>query len=229
MRSPWPPGAAAPTSVDQRVAQRLLVSALVTAAIVLLVLDVVPLALRGSPLVAREVLALVLVPMVLACWVAAVLGYRLVEIDATLRRSLLQLVLAALVGAVFLAAANAVNLAAGTSVRSMVTGGVVALVLLPAALLLRRTASRLVYGDRAFPYRVVSELRRLEPTTAPENALDETLTMLSRSLGLDYARSSRPGRRRRTGSPSSSASAAASRPPSTSRWPARRWAGSRWR
>ena len=77
-------------SVDQRVAHRLLVSALLTAAVVLLVLDVVPIALRGSPLVAREVLALVLVPVVLACWVAAVLGYRLVEIDATLRRSLVQ-------------------------------------------------------------------------------------------------------------------------------------------
>ena len=174
-------------SVDQRVAHRLLVSALLTAAVILLVLDVVPIALQGTPLVAREVLALVLVPVVLACWVAAVLGYRLVEIDATLRRSLVQLVLAALVGAVFLAAANAVNLAAGTSVRSMVTGGVVALVLLPAALLLRRTASRLVYGDRAFPYRVVSELRRVEPTTAPENVLDEMLSTLSRSLGLDYA------------------------------------------
>ncbi len=175
-------------SVDQRVAHRLLVSALLAAAVILLVLDVVPIALQGSPLVAREVLALVLVPVVLACWVAAVLGYRLVEIDTTLRRSLVQLVLAALVGAVFLAAANAVNMAAGTSVRSMVTGGVVALVLLPAALLLRRTASRLVYGDRAFPYRVVSELRRLEPTTAPENVLDEMLTTLSRSLDLDYAR-----------------------------------------
>ena len=92
-------------SVDQRVAHRLLVSALLTAAGILLVLDVVPIALQGSPLVAREVLALVLVPVVLACWVAAVLGYRLVEIDATLRRSLIQLVLAALVGAVFLAAA----------------------------------------------------------------------------------------------------------------------------
>jgi signal transduction histidine kinase len=175
-------------SVDERVAHRLMVSALLSVAVILLVLDVVPVLLQGSPLVAREVLALVLVPVVLACWVAAVLGYRLVEIDATLRRSLVQLVLAALVGAVFLAVANAVKIAAGTSVRSMVTGGVVALVLLPAVLLLRRTASRLVYGDRAFPYRVVSELRHVEPTTAPENVLDEMLTTLSRSLGLGYAR-----------------------------------------
>jgi signal transduction histidine kinase len=44
-----------------------------------------------------------------------------------------------------------------------------------------------VYGDRAFPYRVVSELRRLEPAVAPEQALQETLTVLSRSLRLSYA------------------------------------------
>ena len=94
----WPPGAVAPTPStsgwptgcwSRRCSRR---------PSILLVLDVVPIALRGSPLVGREVLALVLVPVVLACWVAAVLGYRLVEIDATLRRSLLQLVLAALVG-----------------------------------------------------------------------------------------------------------------------------------
>jgi two-component system, NarL family, sensor kinase len=175
-------------SIDERMALRLLVSALLTALVVLVVLDVVPLAVRGSPLVAREVLFVVLVPVVLACWVAAVAGYRLAELDATLRRYLFQLVLASLIGAVFLVAANAVNLAAGTSVRSMVTGGIVALALLPAALLLRRATTRLLYGDRAFPYRVVSELRRLEPTTGAEQLLDEVLSTLSRRLNLAYAR-----------------------------------------
>src|SRR4051794_31038035 len=140
-------------SVDERVALRLLVSALLTALVVIVVLDVVPRALRGSPLVTHEVLLVVLVPVVLACWVAAVVGYRLAELDATLRRSLLQLVLASLLGAVFLAAANALNLAAGASVRPMGTGAIVALALLAAALLLRRAVSRLLYGDRAFPYR----------------------------------------------------------------------------
>jgi signal transduction histidine kinase len=130
----------------------------------------------------------VLVPVVLVCWVAAVVGYRLAELDATLRRSLLQLVLASVVGAVFLVAANAVKRAAGTSVRSMVTGGVVALALLPAVLLLRRAASRLMYGDRAFPYRVVSELRHLEPATGAEQLLDQALSTLSRRLNLAYAR-----------------------------------------
>jgi len=47
--------------------------------------------------------------------------------------------------------------------------------------------SRVLYGDRAFPGRVVSELRRLEPTTAPESALEDVLELLSRSLRLSFA------------------------------------------
>ena len=69
----------------------------------------------------------------------------------------------------------------------MVTGAVVVLMLLPAALFLRRIMSRWVYGDRASPGRVVAQLRRLTPATAPEEALEETLAMLSRSLRLSYA------------------------------------------
>jgi signal transduction histidine kinase len=175
-------------SIDERLAFRLLFSAVLSALVVVLVLDVAPLALRGSPLVARDVLALVLVPLVLACWVAALVRYRVVELDATLRRTLLQLVLASLFAVVFLAVASVVHLATGTSVRSMVTGGIVALALLPAALLSRRAASRLMYGDRAFPYRVVSELRHLEPGISPQQVLDEVLSTLSRRLHLAYAR-----------------------------------------
>jgi signal transduction histidine kinase len=170
------------------VAFRLLLSAVLSAVFVVLVLDLAPLALRGSPLVARDVLALVLVPLVLACWVAALVRYRVVELDATLRRALLQLVLASLFAVVFLAAASAVGLVTGTSVRSMVSGGIIALALLPAALLSRRTASRLLYGDRAFPYRVVSELRQVEPGISPEQGLEEVLSTLSRRLHLAYVR-----------------------------------------
>ncbi|HET6939649.1 MAG TPA: sensor histidine kinase, partial [Nocardioides sp.] len=175
-------------SIEERVAFRLLLSAVLSALVVVLVLDVVPLALRGSPLVPRDVLALVLVPLVLACWVAALVRYRVVELDATLRRSLLQLVLASLFGVVFLLAASAVNLVNGTSVRSMVAGGIIALAIVPAALLSRRAASRLLYGDRAFPYRVVSELRHVEPGISPGQVLDEVLSTLSRRLHLAYVR-----------------------------------------
>jgi two-component system NarL family sensor kinase len=92
------------------------------------------------------------------------------------------------VGAGFLVGGNPLKHAAGTSVRSMVTGGIVALALLPAVLLLRRAATRLLYGDRAFPYRVVSELRHLEPATGGERVLDQVLSTLSRRLNLAYAR-----------------------------------------
>jgi len=175
-------------SVEERVAYRLLLVAVLSALVVVLVLDVVPLALRGSPLVPRDVLALVLVPLVLACWVAALVRYRVVELDATLRRSLLHLVLASLFGVAFLVAASAVNLLNGTSVRSIAAGGIIALALLPAALLSRRAASRMLYGDRAFPYRVVSELRHVEPGASPAQVLDEVLSTLSRRLHLAYAR-----------------------------------------
>ena len=44
-----------------------------------------------------------------------------------------------------------------------------------------------VYGDRDFPYRVVSDLRRLDPAAPPEDALRETLEVLARSLRLSFA------------------------------------------
>ena len=83
---------------QDRLAERLLVLAVLIAVMLALLLDTAPTILRGEPLVPWELLALVLVPMVLACWVAAVLGYRLSELDATLLRSVLQGAIAALSG-----------------------------------------------------------------------------------------------------------------------------------
>jgi hypothetical protein len=170
-----------------RVALRLVVVAALVAALLAGVLHVAPMLLRGEPLVPWPLLALLLVPLVLVCWVAAVLEYRLLEIDAVLRRSLLQLVIATLLGALFLAGVGAASVTSSASVASMVTGGIVVLILLPLALLLRRTVGRLAYGARADPDRVVSRLRRLDPATGPEDALRETLELLSRSFGLSYA------------------------------------------
>ena len=216
-------------SVEERLAVRLLVLAALGSVLVMATLDWVPTLLRGSPLLPREVVVLAVVPVVLACWVAAVLAWRLVEIDATLRRSLVQGVIAAAVGGVFVAVASGVNLASGTSVAALVTGGVVALALLPIAVLLRRVAIRAVYGDRAFPNRVVSELRRLEPATAPESALQEALGLLSRSLRLSYAAVETAGPRARRRGGSRSGTPAAGRRPWSWRWPARRWGRWRWR
>jgi len=174
-----------PTRED-RTAIRLVALALGAASVVWVIVGELPRRVNGHPLVPWSVQALVLVPTVIACLTAAMLHYRLHEIDSAARRSLIQLIVASLIGAVFLAAVGAVDLAADTSYASMVLGGVVALILLPLAFGLRRAVSGLVYGDRAFPYRVVSELRRLDPVTAPGDVLHEMLTMLGRSLRLSY-------------------------------------------
>ena len=121
------------------------------------------------------------------CLVAAVLRYRLQEIDGVLRRSLLQVVVVALIATLFLAVAAAVDLATGNSFSAVVAGGLVALALVPLALLLRRVFSQFVYGDRDFPYQVVSELRRLDQRTTPAEALHDMLTLLARRLRLSYA------------------------------------------
>jgi two-component system NarL family sensor kinase len=172
---------------EDRVAIRLVLLGLATALVVRVLLVDLPQRLAGQQLVPSLVLALLLTPTVLACLVMAVLRFRLAEVDAVLRRALLQLLVATCVGTLFLAAVGTVNLATETSVESMLAGGVIALMLLPLALGLRRFVSRVVYGDREFPYRVVSQLRQLEPRTTPEDALAEMLSVLCRSLRLSFA------------------------------------------
>jgi signal transduction histidine kinase len=172
---------------DDRLALRLVLLAVAGAVGVRLLLGDLPERLAGQALVPWHVQALLLAPAVLACVVTAILRYRLDEIEATVRRALVQALVATLVGTVFLAAVAAVNLASDTSFQAMVAGGVVALLLLPVAVGLNRLLRRVVYGDREFPHRVVSELRQLDPLTAPAEALQETLTLLARRLRLSYA------------------------------------------
>ena len=172
---------------EDRIAVRLLLWVVATAVVVRLLLHELPEQASGRPLLDGGVLALVLSPLLLAGLVLAMLRVRLNEIDAALRRSLVQLVVVALVGAVFLAASGVVGRASATSFGSMVAGGVVALLLVPVALAVRRAVVTVVYGDRDFPYRVVSDLRRLDPAAPPEDALRETLEVLARSLRLSFA------------------------------------------
>ena len=176
----------APTR-DDRLAARLVLLALVGGLTVRLLLIDVPRRITDDPVVPWEVMALLLAPAVLTCLVVAMLRYRLDEIEPTVRRTLVQAMVAALVGGVFVAVAGAVNLASDTSFEAMVAGGVVALLLLPLAVGLNRWIRRLVYGERASAHQVVAELRRLDPLTAPTDALRETLALLARRLQLSWA------------------------------------------
>ena len=169
-------------------------------ALLVTVLHVVPELLRGEPLVPWRLLGVVVLPLLAACWVVAVQGSRLVELDVLVRCSLVQLVLVTLLGGLFLLAVGAASLTAGASVRSVATGALVVLLLLPVAVVMRRAVSRVAYGERADPDRVVSRLRRLDSAAGPEEVVRETLALLRRSFSLvvHRDRGARP-RGRRTG------------------------------
>ena len=171
---------------EDRVAIRLVLLGVATAVAIRVLLGDLPQHVTGQPLVPWYVLALLLTPTVLACLVTAMLRYRLDDIEPScagtgpgswspLRRR-------RLLGAVGRSTwprrpRSSPCSSAAWSLSS----------LLPLAFGLRRFVSGVVYGDREFPYRVVSELRRLDPLTAPEDALQETLTVLARRLRLSYA------------------------------------------
>lgn len=169
-----------------RIALRLLTAVAMATALLVTVLHVVPELLRGEPLVPWRLLGVVVLPLLAACWVVAVQGSRLVELDVLVRRSLVQLVLVTLLGGLFLLAVGAASLTAGASVRSVATGALVVLLLLPVAVVMRRAVSRVAYGERADPDRVVSRLRRLDSAAGPEEAVRETLALLRRSFSLSY-------------------------------------------
>jgi signal transduction histidine kinase len=173
--------------VQDRLAVRLVVLALTGGVVVRLLLVDLPSRLGDAALVPWAMLGPPLVAAVLACVVVALLRYRLDDIEPTVRRALVQALVATIVGIAFVAVAGAVNLASEASFEAMVAGGVVAVLLLPVAVALQRAVRRLLYGDRAFPGRVVSDLRQLDPMTAPAEALEETLRLLARGLRLSYA------------------------------------------
>jgi two-component system NarL family sensor kinase len=172
---------------EDRVALRLVLLAWAGALGAGLFLNWLPDVLTGRPLVPGGLLVVLLAPTLLACLLAAVLRYRLEDVEATVRRSLLQAVVAAAVGSLFLAAVGPLNLTSEASVQPMLAGGAVALLLVPLAFALWRGLRLIVYGDREFPYRVVSELRRLDPLTSPDDVLQEMLVLLARRLRLSFA------------------------------------------
>ncbi len=170
-----------------RIALRLVLLALGGGLSLWLLLGVVPQQIAGDPLLPWTLLTVTVTLVVLGCLVSAALRYRLAEVEASVRRALVQALVATLVGGAFLFLVAGVNVASGTSMESMVAGGVVALLLLPLAIALQRTIRHLVYGPRDFPARLVAELRQSDPGTAPEEALRETLELLARRLRLAHA------------------------------------------
>ena len=112
----------------------------------------------------------------------AIFRHRLFDIDIVISRALVYGALAAFITAVYVVIAVGLGslIGAGPNVwLSLVATAVVAVGFQPARERVQRVANRLVYGDRATPYQVLS---RFSQRVAESHAVDEVLGQMARAL-----------------------------------------------
>ncbi len=151
---------------------------------------VIPLAVGmdivGVPYVA-ETLGAIAIPVTMT---AAILKYRLYDIDLFLNRSLVYAILTLFVVgsyAVVVTALGAVLSEQADWAPSIIATAVVALAFQPLRQWIQHRANRLLYGDRDDPYAVLSQLgRRLEQTVDPATVLSSVVEALAEALQLPY-------------------------------------------
>jgi signal transduction histidine kinase len=121
----------------------------------------------------------------------AVLRYRLYDIDFVIRKTVVFAVMAtsiAIVYATVVAGVGAVVGAERSPVLSAIAAAIVALVFQPARARARHLADRLVYGERATPYEVMSTFGgQLAGTYASEDVLPRTARVLGEGVGAERA------------------------------------------
>ena len=125
--------------------------------------------------------------LAMAAWIA-IYRYRLFDARRVLSQALVYAGLSMCVLAVYFAVAAA----AGAVVRHALSQPAALVVAVVAALpvhgMLRRWATRLVYGDRDDPYAALMLLgRRLEDAAQPDDVLPEVARTIRRALRLDFA------------------------------------------
>jgi signal transduction histidine kinase len=127
---------------------------------------------------------IVAVPVSIA---VAVLKYRLYEIDVIIGKAVLYGLLAAFLTGVYLAiviGVGAVLGSRGNSFLTIVAAVVIALAFQPVRNRARRLANRIVYGERATPYEVLSEFSdRVAETYASEDVLPRMAQILATGTG----------------------------------------------
>jgi signal transduction histidine kinase len=130
-------------------------------------------------------------PVVLA---AAVLRYRLFDIQIILRRSLVLGAATVLLAGLYLAVVGLVGALsevalsdAASRLGPLLATAVVALSFQPLRSWLRRNVSRLMFGERDDPYEVLSRLgHRLESTASADSVLEATVITLAQTLRLHH-------------------------------------------
>jgi signal transduction histidine kinase len=118
----------------------------------------------------------------------AILKYRLYDIDLVINKTLVYAILAGFITAVFLTLVVGVGTIAGggNTFLAAVAAALVAVVFQPVRRWAQHLANRLVYGDRATPYEVLSRFsERLAETYSIEDVLPRTARVLTEGLGAD--------------------------------------------
>jgi signal transduction histidine kinase len=141
----------------------------------------------GSPLVPWQWLVLVLAPIP-ATIAAAVLRYRLFDIEVILTRSLLYGSLTVVAVGVYAACYLVLRQLpeSGTPAVAFVAGVVTAVCLQPLRSRLSVAANRLVYGERDDPYEVLARLDRLPSGAALQEVLQAVAETLASTLRLPH-------------------------------------------
>jgi two-component system, NarL family, sensor kinase len=143
--------------------------------------------LQLVPVPGMWALAAVTVPVAAA---AAILKYRLYDIDLFLNRSLVYATVTLLVVALYMGIVAVLSavFTTGTEWQRAVAAGAIALLFAPLRERVQRGANRLLYGDRDDPYAVVSRLgRRLEQAVDPAAVLPQVVETVADALQLPYA------------------------------------------
>ncbi|MDP9069928.1 MAG: histidine kinase [Actinomycetota bacterium] len=179
---------AAPTAADRQRGKWVLVAFFASAALYL-GLGTMPALFWGRPLVPEEWLPLAFLPCPLAIG-AAILRYRLFDVELILKRSLIYAGLTAGVFAIYVAVIGLLNRAVNEqgALVPLVASAAVAWCIPALRDRLQRRVSRFIYGERDDPHEVVSRLsQRLEATASPEAILPGVVETLALTLRLPYA------------------------------------------
>lgn len=137
-------------------------------------------------------MALVGVALSVASYGVAVTKYRLYDIDLFISRTVVYGVLAAFIGAVYVFVVVLVGGALGSGggglALAVVATALVAMAFEPLRRRAQRWANRLVYGKRATPYEVLSDLtRRLAGTEPAQGVLKRMARLMAEGTGAEQA------------------------------------------
>lgn len=155
-----------------------------------LLLGALPLFLSGQPMLDRNPLALVGLPLPL-CVAVAVLRYRLFDIDLLINRTLVYGVLSGIIVVLYVGGvgyASALFQVRDNLGISLLATAAVAMLFQPLRARLQRLVNQLMYGERDEPYAVLSRLgQRLEAAVAPSALLPAVVETVATALKLPYA------------------------------------------